>query len=235
MKRFPWISIFLILFFSACSSISAGAKCEGGVCIGIEILGPVEALKSTQFVISIKTDKDTSDLGISLYSVPGVTIVDIQKTLERAKLIYQDKDIAHWNIDTKGGEEYKLFGNVTLSKPTVSYGIFRYQVITRAYKPPICNISTSASIYLDAEGKQVETSKLKTLLQTNYPLPTSLPNLTIIPETALPRVTSTTIQPTIMPTSTLAAYPAPDGTPGSESVNKIQPSPMPTLQAYPSP
>lgn len=219
MKRFFWLSMLLILLLSACSASSSGAECKEGICVSIEVEGPVQALEPARFIISVKTEKDTNKLPIGLTVFPGVIISDIEKIPENAILVYQDKTKLDWQLNTKGGEEYSFSGHIILSKPTASYGIFSYSVLAYFSQPTFGRVSDSITIYLDAEGKQVEESQAKMELETDFPAPTPPPDLTIIPETPFPTI--------VWPTNT----PLPSHTPSPS------PSPTvtrtPTLPAYP--
>lgn len=217
MKRIFWFSMLLILLLSACSSSSSGAECKEGICVSIEIQGPVQALEPAPFVISIKTEKDISNLGISLYGDRAITILDIEKKPDSAELAYKSENNLNWWIDTKGGEEYIISGHVILAKPTVSYGIFHYGLIAAAGHPSITRVTDSITIYLDAEGKQVEESRAKMELETDFPLPTPPPDLTIVPETPYPTIA--------WPTNTPLPSPTPSPLPTITQV--------PTLPAYP--
>ncbi|MGV8049897.1 MAG: hypothetical protein AB2L21_06065 [Anaerolineaceae bacterium] len=215
MKRIFRFSMLLILFLSACSSSSTDAECKEGICISIEVEGPVQALEPARFIISVKTEKDISELPIGLSVFPGVTISDIENIPENASLVYQDETMLDWQINTKGGQEYSFSGYIILSEPTVSYGIFSYSVLAFFTQPTFGRVSDSVTIYLDAEGKQIEESRVKLELETDFPAPTPPPDLTIIPETPFPTIVWPTVtplpspspSPTITRTPTLPVYP----------------------------
>jgi len=206
MKRFFWFSILLILIFAACSSSDSGAECKDGICISIEIDGPVQALKPARFTILIKSQKDINELPVGLEVFPGVAISDIEKIPENAKPIYQDKTLYDWLINTKGGEEYSFVGQIILSKPTVSYGIFSYTILAFFSQPEFGRVTDSVTIYLDADGNQVDENQAKMELGTEFPIaPTPPLDLTIVPETPMPTVAWPTETP--LPSPTLPAYP----------------------------
>ncbi|MEW6649655.1 MAG: hypothetical protein AB1453_05640, partial [Chloroflexota bacterium] len=173
------------------------------------------ALQPARFIITVKTEEDVSGLGISLYRSQTITILDIEKKPDIAELAYQDKNMQSWLIDTKGGEEYTFTGHIVFEKPTVSYGIFSYGLIASAGHPSIARVTDSITIYLDAEGKQVEESRAQMEIETGFPVPTAPPDLTIVPETPLPTI--------VWPTNT----PLPSPT--------HSPSPSPTVTRTPTP
>jgi hypothetical protein len=230
VKIFVSFSIFLVVLLAACSPSGSGAECRGGICVSLEVEGPVMALEPALFIISVRTEKDTPNLGITLSYLSNVTIKDIEKSLDNAKLVYESKNLMTWMADTKGGEENIITGYVIFPKPTVSYGIFNSGLILSVGNASIMNVTDSITVYLDPEGKQVEDSQAKILLQTDYPPPTPPPDLTIVPPTPMPTVAWPTATP--IPSPTLPAYPPP-----GEGINagpdKNQPSPTMTQPAYP--
>jgi hypothetical protein len=235
MKRPLIFSILLIFLLAACSPSGSGAECKEGICISIMIEGPVQALVPARFVISVKTEKDISQLPIGLTIFPEITISDIEKIPENAKLVYQDHTMLSWVINTKGGTEYSLTGHIVLAKPTVSYGIFNYSIMAYFSQPTFGRVTDSITIYLDSSGKQVEEGNAKSALQTDFPAPTPPPNLTIVPETPLPTVAWPTATPPPSPTPSQLAYPGPEKQMSTEGANEKLPLPSPTQAAYPKP
>jgi hypothetical protein len=201
VKRFFWFYSLLVVIFTACSSSGSSSVCEQGICVRIEIEGPVQALEPARYIIFVKTEKDISKLPIGLSVLPGITISNVEKIPENATLVYQDKTLWEWQINTKGGEEYSFTGYIILSEPTVSYGIFSYSVFAFFSQPTFGQVTDSVMIYLDAEGKQVEESQAKMELETVFPAPTPRPDMTVVPETPWPTV--------VWPTETLPASPSP--------------------------
>jgi len=211
MKWFFRLSMIFLSLLTACSSSGSSAECKKGICVSIEIKESVQALEPVLFTITVKTDKDISGLGLSLYGDVGITIQDIVVQPKQAVVGYQDKRSMDWEVDTKGGEEYIFSGHLIFPKPTVSYGIYACGLIVAASQPSINRVTDSITIYLDPSGKQVEESMAIMKIQTDYPVPTLLPNLTIVPEaTNLIDVwPSITPSPSPTPTITLPAYPNP--------------------------
>jgi len=235
VKRFFLISMLLILLLAACSPNGPSGECQEGICVSITVEGPVQALEPVLFSISVKSEKDVTGLGISVYGDTQVTILDIEKKPEEAELGYQDKNSMDWRINTTGGKEYIFSGHVVFPKPTVSYGVFSYGIIVAASQPSITRVTDSVTIYLDASGKQVEESEAKLEVQTEFPAPTPPPDLTIIPETPIPTVVWPSPTPFPSPTPTTPAYPAPGEKISTDDAGKNQFLPTPTLPAYPNP
>lgn len=209
MKRFFWFSMLFILILSACSPSGSGAECKEGICVSIEVAGPVHALQSIPFVVYFSTEKDVTGLEISIYGDISITINDIEKKPDAAEITFQKESSMHWQIDAKGREEYVITGHIILAKPTVSYGIFNYGLIAAAGHPSITRVADSITIYLDADGNQIEESRAKMELETGFPVPTPPPDLTVVPETPWPTVVWPTDTPLPTPTPTQPAYPAP--------------------------
>lgn len=207
MKRIFWFSMLLILLLSACSSSSSGAECKDGTCVSIDVEGPVQALEPARYIVSVKSEKDIIKLPIGLSGFPGVTISDIEKIPENATLVYQDKTKLDWQLNITGGEEYSFSGYIILSKPTASYGIFSYSILAYFSQPTFGRVSDSITIYLNAEGNQVEESRAKMELETDFPAPTPPPDLTIVPETPFPTIIWPTNTPLPILTPTLPSYP----------------------------
>lgn len=219
MKRILWFSMLLILLLSACSSSSSGAECKEGICINIEVEGPIQVLQPIPFVIYFSTEKDITGLEISMYGGVNMAINDIEKKPDEAEITFQKESSMHWQIDAKGGEEYLITGHIVLAKPTASIGIYSYGLIAAAGHPSIARVTDSVTIYLDADGKQVEESRAKMELETDFPAPPPPPNLTIIPETPFPTI--------VWPTNTPLPSPTPSPSP-SPTITRT-----PTLPAYP--
>lgn len=209
MKVKSLMTLTLIFFtcagvLTSCSPDGTGYECGEGICIRITCEGPVQALEPAEFIISVKTDKDISDLGISLYSGSNVTIQDLEIKTYDAELLYQGNDLLTYSINTKGGEEYTLTGHMVLGSPSVSYGVFSYDLFAAASLRSGFRITDSISVYLEAEGKQVEDSQAILELETDLPLPTQPPDMIVITRTPWPTIiwpTETSL-PTATPTAT---------------------------------
>ena len=207
MKRIFSCCLLLIIILTGCRSSSSGPTCKGGICINIEVEGPVQALEPARFIISVKTKKDVNELPIGLSAYVNVSISDIEKIPEGAKLVYEDENMLDWQINTRSGEEYFFVGHIILSKPTVSYGIFGYSVMAIFSQPKFGRVTDSITIYLDADGNQVEDSQVKKILETGFPAPTPPPDLTVVPETPFPSIVWPTETLLPSPTLSLPAYP----------------------------
>lgn len=231
MKRYFWLFLILLAGMAACGPGGSGGVCDKGVCVDVTIEGPVQALKPAPFVITVRTEKDAPGLGVSISTDPGVTLQGVQSSPESAKLAYQDKGMLSWLIDAKGGEEYSFSGHVVIDKPTVSYGTSHYGVIVAAWPQQSGEVRKSFTIYLDAEGKQVDDSQGKRAMETDLPLPTDATPYFPVTATPGPASSVTPPLPSETPSLTVPAYPAPEETQGAAPKSGTLPTPMPP--AYP--
>lgn len=207
MKNVLWITLLLALLLASCSPTGSGAECKEGICVGIEVEGPVQALTPARFIISVKTEKDISGLGVTFEHYRNISVYDVEKSPEASNLAYQDENMQSWLMDTKGGEEYTFSGYIVFAKPTVSYGLFSYGLLASVGHPTLTRVTDSITIYLDAEGNQIEESQAKIELETEFPAPTPPPDLTVVPETPWPTIVWLTETSLPTATPTLPAYP----------------------------
>jgi len=224
LKRNSLLAILCVVFLAACQVGTAYDECKDGVCITLEIQGPVQAMEAVPFTIRVKTEKDIVGLGVSITGVASVVILDNEKMPDNAKLSIQDEHQLFWLINTKRGEEFLFTGHLQIPQPPISYGVFSYDLLAGVYAPGGKQVIDSLVIYMDASGKQLDESKAKILLQTPYPLPTRRPDVTIVVDTPAPKVIWPSATPVPSPTE---PYPAPQ---------KMQlPEATSTPPAYPQP
>lgn len=205
MNRLFCFSLICLLLIIACSPANAGFECKDGICVSIEVEEPVQALQPITFTIIVKTEKDIPSLGISLSVDRSISIVNIGKSPENANLTYQDKFLLGWLIETKSGEAYVFSGEVVFDRPTISYGIFGYNLLAYASNQSTNQVNDSVKIYLDTNGNQIEDSQAKSLVETGFPVPSPPPDQTIVPETPFPTMIPFTSTPSSSPT--IPGYP----------------------------
>lgn len=210
MKRFSqfFMVLLLILTVTGCSGDGSGLNCKEGICIDLKIASPVKSQKPAKFTISVKTDKDISDLIVTIGGGASIKLLDNGQQPVGAELVHQDETNLGWRIDTKAGEEYIFTGNAIFPKPTVSYGIFSFQLDASASKPTLTRVTDYVSVYLDAEGNELDSTKAKIAKQTDYPLPTAPTDQIVITKKPFPTITPAA-PPTETPTPTVPAYPGP--------------------------
>lgn len=84
MKHFFWaFTLLLAVLLASCAPGGLETKCEDGVCVDITIVGPVRASEPAPFTISVKTEKDIDNLGISLDIDSNATVKDIEKSRKK--------------------------------------------------------------------------------------------------------------------------------------------------------
>ncbi len=204
------LSIILTFVFTACSPSGSTFECQNGICIDININNEVQALQPVEFTILVKTEKDVSGLGITIIS-EGIKL-EITAKPEGSELMFQDLRSMDWILNTKGNEEYIFSGIVIFPKPSISYGLSSYGMIVSAILPSAARVTDSVTIYLDSDGKQVDSNQAKILLETEMPGPTSPPDITVVVDTLYPSITPPPQDmPTPTPTYTDVPYPPPGG------------------------
>jgi len=208
MKKVSNLVIFLLIFLlSACSPAGSGFQCSEGICIDIEFESSERALESAAFVVKIKTDKDITGLGISISSDIHSSIQSIDLNPAEAELRYQAEDLISFRLNTKGGITYTYSGLLIIKKTAMSGGNSVYRLLAAASLPSGFRVTDSCRLYVDAEGNQMDESEAKLLMETDLPLPTLPPDVTVLPDTPFPTIiwpTDTSL-PTLTPT--LPSYP----------------------------
>lgn len=204
MKKIGNMVLIFIIILSACSPGGSGFQCSEGICIDIEFESPVNSLDPVVFVVKVKTDKDIIGLGISISSDPNSTIHSIDLNTPEAELRYQAEDLVSFRINSKGGITYTYSGLLVLEKSSMAYGISGYRLIAAASLPSGFRVNDSYRLYLDSEGNQLEEGEAKLLMETDLPLPTLPPDVTVLPDTPFPTIIwpTDTPLPTLTPTST---------------------------------
>ncbi len=233
MKRFLSVSLLLVLGLAACSSGGSTLGCQGNICLGIEIEGPVRAQEATVVTATIRAKEDIPGLAVSLLSRQAGTILGLLRGPEGAEVLYQDEYSVDWRIDAKAGETYTFSIAVAFDQPRLPQGVFGRTIGLLVSHPSMAFARDSTSIYLDAEGNQIEASKargdteflLPVTVVTGPPDPSPTPTATAVPSaTALP--------PTATPSPTAPAYPPPEDDGPSSSGQRME-TPMP--YPYPPP
>lgn len=207
MKRAIRMIILLLLVLTSCSPAGTGYECSEGICIRITYEAPVQATVPAVFKISVKTDKVVDDLVVYVSGHRRVSIQDIKSQPEGALIGYQDDSSIGWRIDTKGGEEYIFTVLMVLEKPEYSYRLNGYELLAVASQVSGFRITDSLYLFLDAEGNQMEESEALLLMETDLPLPTLPPDVTVLPDTPIPTLIWPTNTPLPTLTPTLPSYP----------------------------
>jgi maltose-binding protein MalE len=223
MKRLMILFAVLIMgMLAACSQSSTGTttkeECNEHGCVTITIEGPVQAMKPFKVRVGIVITNKTEELGIS-FTAYGVESMQFEKLPDATEKVLQENLGVGWKIlDAEPNKEYSFEGTITLITPPYKTGLHSYDIYVAAYYPEGGLIQAGTSIYLDDEGNQMASERVKDFLETEVEIlpevtgiiifPTDTPNPTIRIPSATATVTplpSSTSTPTVTPT--LASYP----------------------------
>ncbi|MEW6648685.1 MAG: hypothetical protein AB1453_00705 [Chloroflexota bacterium] len=228
MKRLILIVMLLVIAaLTACSqdapgsSSTANENCNKHGCVSIEIEQPVQAMKPANLRIKVSSTQKTDHLAISL-TIIGLESLKIEKLPEPTRSVqYKDNDLGvSIVIDAEASQEYVIEGEVVLAKPAYQAEMYSYGFFLVTVTPTGAIVRTSASIYLDSEGNQVDAEQVKEYreyykgtevifvpVETGIiDFPTFTPAPTFPPPTPVP---SATPMPTRTPTPTRTATQAP--------------------------
>lgn len=112
MRRFVFFShllLLLLLVLTACAPGRSAGQCTNGLCIMIRNVGSIKKDSSVPIEIKIKSDKDQSEVGISMSAQPGITVEDVT---DNTDVTYKDKKAVSWKKKLKAGQEITLTQNV---------------------------------------------------------------------------------------------------------------------------
>jgi len=224
MKRLILIvTLLVIVSLIACSqdapgnNSTANEKCNKFGCVSIEIEQPVQALKPAKMRIRVSSTQKTDHLVVSL-TVLGMESLEIGKLPETTRSVqYRDQGVSVV-LEVEADMEYEFEGEVVLAKPSYKAEKHSYSFFLVAVTPTGGIVRTSTSIYLDSEGNQLNTERVRELSETKEEIlpevtgiiifPTDTPYPTFPPPTATVTVTPTaTRTPTPTNTPTTAPYP----------------------------
>jgi len=207
MKRISWILLFLLLILTACTGQDgAGLNCRESYCIDLSIEEPVIALEPALVTISVQTNQELPKLTVGMYLDLPVAFNQVVQMPENAALTIENDRYLYWQINSIQRDTYLFQASITFPEANIPGNVFYYVVRAKAASPTIGPITDSIIVYLDPEGNQVPETTAKVLLQTEYPVPTPRPDLTVIVPTPFP----TPIWRTAEPGS--PAYPPPEAT-----------------------
>lgn len=206
MKRFVSFSLLLLLllqFLAACAPGRSAGQCTNGLCIMIRNVGSIKKDLSIPIEIKIKSDKDQSEVTISMSAQPGITVEDVT---DNTDVTYKHKKGVVWKKKLKAGQEVILTQNVRF--PT--NGDYSISVVV---SDPRSTASDGIVFLITDKGGTAYKHGTPIPDRTPAPLPTAptptwFPTYTKIPSRA---PTETEVLPTPTeepsPTVTLPAYP----------------------------
>lgn len=197
MKRLLLVFTLSVLSLSACMGASApgGGRCNNeGVCVKINVVEPVRFGEPVTVTITVTSEKDIPNLGVSLYFDADVLTEEPQVVEKGVKDQAFWKGGASWGIDAKA-DSPSIFTRKIRFPPRE--GLFC--VDARTGTPTVSSIYDSVCIYVTREGGKIYLSGTPIPI-TPGPLPTSTKG----PSPTLPRPTATSPRPT---TPTRPPYP----------------------------
>jgi hypothetical protein len=205
VKRLFWLTTLFALLLTACGSAGTDAECREGICLSLNLEGPVKAMEPVRFVILVETDREIAGLGVGIFVGHGVTVSDVDPSPANAVVAYQDDRSLDWLIDTIPGREYTFAGHLVLSSPIVSYGISDYSVTTYAGNASTARVTRHVNVYLHPDGNEADATEVKAYFESTIIAPSAPPDLTIVPRTLIPSVTP--YPPTPAASATVPGYP----------------------------
>jgi hypothetical protein len=221
-----WMLAILIMILSGCGGSAApgGGQCNQGLCVKIEVVEPVQWGKPLTVRITVTTEADIPDLGISVYTFPPDVVVEGPVGWEPTSkdgMVW--KGGAGWLVSTKANQPTVFIRNIRVPERESLVELWA-NASTREGR----RVSHSVRIYLTREGGVVN------------PTPAVLPGTpalvpTMPPEWLLTPFPTVTPWPTPFPTPT---YPPPARTPTPTQlpypfISPISPISTPTPAAYP--
>jgi len=181
MKRL-FMCVLLLAILTACAGVSApGGRCSkrGEVCIKVTAVEPVRFGELVTVIITVTTDKDISELGISIFTYPVDAVVEGPQGWEQAAkdgMVY--KGGAGWKITAKANQPLTFTRKVRFPSRE---GVF---TIVVGAGTPTFRVEDSVSIHLTRAGGKVYLSGTSVPI-TPEPLPvyttTPGPSPTFIP------------------------------------------------------
>ena len=193
--KFAIVIFGILLTGCVGASVLGGTKCQQGVCINAQIGEPVKFNEPVALTITVTSERDITNLGVSLYRDPD-TVVEGPQNWEpstKNRLVWEGG--ASWRVDVKANE------------PSVFSRTLRFPAEERLFfigftaSTPSFRVEDSLRIYITRVGGTVYYSGTPIPI-TPGPVPTSPPALRTL--LAQPTATRT---PRRIPTPTRRPYP----------------------------
>jgi len=214
MSRFL-ICALLMLLLTACadgpSLYRHNCSVGGEVCIELQAEEPIKIGEPVIVTIIVTSEKDISDLGISLYTDPNIIIEQEISIEEEGELTWKGQTGVDWLVEIKANDPIILTRKLYLPS---GEGLFN---IRAEASTPALRTGDSIRIYMTREGGKVYHSGTSIPI-TEGPLPTMDPSmlatLRAMP-TDTPWPTLTPVKTTETPPIEVLGTPAypPPGTP----------------------
>jgi hypothetical protein len=212
------IFLIAVLLLTSCSPGSE-AECAKGVCIDVGFKGRIQEWGPATVVITVQSDHDVSEMGVSLFTLPGIKILRSLSAPEGAKLAFQDDRLYNWQFDALEDVEYTITAEVEIVPPSntvIEEGdTAKYDIQGATYFPGVDILRKQHSVYLDHLGRETEPGKTITIM----------PWATDVIE---PTPITPTPDPYMSATPTEISYPAPPAAaPEITTTEKAEPTAYP--------
>jgi hypothetical protein len=224
--KWLWRLAILMLILAGCGGgASPGSGwCDQGLCVKIEVVEPVQWGKPLTVKITVTTEADIPDLGVSIYTYPPDVVVEGPigwEPTSKGGMVW--KGGAGWLVATKANQPIVFIRNIRVP---AKQSPFLVDIQANASTREGRRVSHSVHIYLAREGGKVYYAGTP-LPITPWPLPVYITTLG----------PSLTPQPTFTPTPTLPLTPTPLYSPLATPTQPLSPfgSPIstPAPAAYP--
>ncbi len=155
LKFSPLVFVAGILFLlAACvpAATPGGANCQQGICVDIQLSEPISFNKPVTATITVETDQDVPQLGVSLWADYGVLV-------EKPNF---------WRVETKSHQPLIFTG-------TIQFTIEGYPTVLASVGTPSgVNVADSIVVYVTRAGGTANPTILPS--DTHIPQPTLLPS-----------------------------------------------------------
>ncbi len=226
MRQLWILLVVLTAVLAGCGGRSASVgrgQCEEGLCVRMEIDGPVRRGKPIVVQITATSQERISNLGISLMYQDKEIVVDEADGPEPGQVVWRGEWGLDWSVDAQAGQPIILERKIHL--PDRKGPIY---LMASAMTPRGLRVVDSVSIYFSGEKGEI--------YRSGTLIPVTPPPLLVYTVTPGP-------SPTPLPTNTPwpippPTYPPPERTPTQVSypypiVSPQPPLPVPTREAYP--
>ncbi len=221
---FLFVLALVVLGLTACGPGGAGqgsGNCSDGVCVTLRIVEPVHFGQPVTVLITVTSDQDRSDLGLTLYTDAIQATIDGPQGWEsnaRNEVVFKNgpSDGAGWSFDVKANVPVRFTRVLRFAEGEQTFGVF-----AALHVPPRSYVA-GASVQIRYSREGVRVYGMGTPVGPTPRSPEALPAWIIRPDgTRIP-------YPTLLPTPTFVPRVRPTRTPTS-----VPAIPTPTRRPYP--
>ena len=168
MKRL-FACVLLLASLTACAGASApgGGNCKEGVCVKVQAVEPVRFGEPVTVTVTVTSEKDIPNLGVSLYHDVDV-VVEEPQTEEKNRPAWKGQSGVDWIVNAKANQPLTFTRKVRFPPRE---GVF--DIVVSASTPSL-RVTDSVYIRLTRAGGKVYLSGTSVPV-TSGPLPTVTP------------------------------------------------------------